>query len=368
MFRMRSSAICTWISVMAAVSSSCSATVSFYRDVRPIFQAKCHGCHQPARSQSEFAMTSYEGLMAGGASGSVIEPGAPDESYLIEQITPVDGEPLMPPPGEGVPVTADELAIIRDWIAAGAVDDTPPQAKSRYDQQHPPEYHVLPLVTSLDFSPDGQLLAVAGNYETLLHRADGSEILARLVGLSARIERVRFSPDGARLAVVGGSPGRAGELQIWNVADRQLEQSVSTGYDTAYGTSWSPDGQLIAFGTPDNVLHAVDLQGTERLMMRSHTDWVLDTVFSLQGDHLVSVGRDMTAKLTRVDTEQFLDNITSITPGALKGGINAVARHPQRDEVLGGRRRRNSSDLSALSAKPIGRLATMPTSCVACRQ
>jgi WD40 repeat protein len=39
-------------------------------------------------------------------------------------------------------------------------------------------------------------------------------------------------------------------------------------------------------------------------------------------------------KLTEVGTQRFVDNITSITPGALKGGLMAVARHPKRDELL----------------------------------
>ena len=37
----------------------------------------------------------------------------------------------------------------------------------------------------------------------------------------------------------------------------------------------------------------------------------------------------MTVKLTEVATQRFIDNITSITPGALKGGIRPVARHPE---------------------------------------
>ena len=44
----------------------------------------------------------------------------------------------------------------------------------------------------------------------------------------------------------------------------------------------------------------------------------------------------MTAKLTEVATQRFVDNITSITPGALKGGLAAVARHPKRDEIVVG--------------------------------
>ena len=44
----------------------------------------------------------------------------------------------------------------------------------------------------------------------------------------------------------------------------------------------------------------------------------------------------MAAKLTEVATQRFMDNITSITPGALKGGLGAVARHPKRDEIVVG--------------------------------
>jgi hypothetical protein len=36
------------------------------------------------------------------------------------------------------------------------------------------------VITALRFSPDGQLLAVSGNREVLLHRADGSGLVKRL--------------------------------------------------------------------------------------------------------------------------------------------------------------------------------------------
>ncbi|MFO1065655.1 MAG: DUF1549 domain-containing protein [Pirellulales bacterium] len=68
----------------------------------------------------------------------------------------------------------------------------------------------------------------------------------------------------------------------------------------------------------------------------AHEDWVRACVFIPNGTHLVSAGRDMTCKLTEVATERFIDNITSITPGALRGGINSLARHPSRDEILVG--------------------------------
>ena len=312
-------------------------TVSYYEHVRPIFQVKCQGCHQPARAKSGYVITKVATLIAGGETSAAVVPNKPAESYLIEQVTKQEGEdgPAMPP--EGDPLTPHELSLVTKWIEQGAKDDTPENAKQRYNKDHPPQYAVPPVITSLAFSPDGKLIAVAGFHEVLLHKADGSELVARLIGLSERIESVRFSPDGKRLAVAGGLPGRMGEIQIWHVDNSELILSKPVGYDTAYGASWSPDGKYIAFGLPDNTLRAIDSSSGEQvLFMGSHNDWVLDTVWSLKGDHLVSVGRDMSAKLTRFETERFIDNITSITPGALRGGLNSIDRHPKHDHVLVG--------------------------------
>ncbi len=312
-------------------------TVSYYEHVRPFLQAKCQGCHQPAKSKSDYVMTEVAKLIAGGEEGEAVVPAKPEKSYLIELVTLQKGEkrPEMPPKED--PLTPHELKLITKWIAQGAKDDTPPNAKQRYDQAHPPKYAVAPVITALDFSPDGKWLAVAGFHEVLIHKADGSGLAARLVGLSERIESVRFSPDGKQIVVGGGLPGRMGEIQVWDFARKELKLSKPVGFDTAYGASWSPDGKFIAFGLPDNSVRAINAKsGKQIFFMGGHNDWVLDTDWSLKGDHIVSVGRDMSTKLTQVKTEQFIDNITSITPGALKGGVNAVERHPTLDHILVG--------------------------------
>jgi mono/diheme cytochrome c family protein len=325
-----------------AAAEPAAGDISFFKQVLPIFRQKnCTGCHQPAKQGGEYVMTDFAALLKGGESGSAaIVPGHPDKSYLVEQITPAGGKAEMPK--EAPPLTEPEIATIRKWIEQGAKDDTPASNRPQYDAEHPPIYMAPPVLKSVEFSPDGSLLAVSGYHEVLLHKADGSGLAGRLIGQSERIESARFSPDGKLLAVSGGSPGRFGELQIWDLGSidsdkREMKLSLMIGYDTLYGASWAPNGKLVAVGCSDNTLRGFDPEtGKQVLFSGAHNDWVLDTTFSVNSDHLISVSRDMSMKLIEVKTERFIDNITSITPGALKGGLISIDRHPTKDELLCG--------------------------------
>jgi WD40 repeat protein len=232
------------------------------------------------------------------------------------------------------PLVSYDIEILRKWVAQGAKDDTPATARDTVDADHPPLYSLPPVLSSVVFSPDGSLLAVSGFHEVLLHKGDGSGLVGRLVGVAERIQSLAFSADGKHLAVAGGSPGRFGEIQIWDVAMRKLKLSISTTFDTLYGVSWSHDSSKVAFGCADNTLRAIDaVTGKQILFQGAHNDWVLGTVFSRDSTYLVSISRDRSVKLTEVATQRFIDNITSITPGALKGGLMAVARNPHKSDM-----------------------------------
>ncbi len=96
-----------------------SAAVSYADEIAPIFQQYCVSCHGgewegEERTELSLDMTTYEGTMAGSEYGSVIEPGDPDNSLLLEMIE--DGDM----PEEGDPVPPEDIEKIRTWIAEGA--------------------------------------------------------------------------------------------------------------------------------------------------------------------------------------------------------------------------------------------------------
>ncbi|HJT78474.1 MAG TPA: hypothetical protein VJ739_14820, partial [Gemmataceae bacterium] len=124
-------------------------------------------------------------------------------------------------------------------------------------------------------------------------------------------------------------------IQVWDVAKKKLKLSLSVTFDTLYGVSWSPDGSKVAFGCSDNTLRAIDAaSGKQVLYQGAHNDWVLGTTFTSEGAYLVSVSRDRSMRLTEVATQRFIDNVTSITPGALKDGLLTVARRPLKDKKM----------------------------------
>ena len=111
----------------APAADSRHQAVSFDRDIRPLLSNHCYKCHGPDEEarESEFRLDTEVGAFAelsGG--GKAITPGALDQSELYRRLTTTDEAERMPPVDVGKPLTKKQIALIGQWIKAGAQWDT----------------------------------------------------------------------------------------------------------------------------------------------------------------------------------------------------------------------------------------------------
>ncbi len=95
----------------------------FNRDVRPILSGHCFKCHGPddKQRQAGLRLDSAEGAQALQKSGKrAIVPGKPDQSELVHRVL-ATGPMQMPPVTANKPLSDNEKAILRRWVAGGAV-------------------------------------------------------------------------------------------------------------------------------------------------------------------------------------------------------------------------------------------------------
>jgi hypothetical protein len=301
---------------LPAIDKTAAAKISFRGDVWPIVKRHCWGCHSGADPKGGLNMGSVAEMLKGGDSGPLFALGKPDESLLIKMTT--GDEPEMP--AKQPPLSMAKINTLRGWVSAGAKDDSTPADKT-LEIRIPETYRFAPAVTSVAISPDGKLIAAACRSEVVLLDAEGDAKPRRLATESDLVTHVEFSSDGKLLAATGGSPARYGKVQFFNPANGQLISSRSVGHDTLFRGNFSPDNKAIALGGPDGCVYVVpvDLKAEVR-RFELHSDWVLDVAYTPDGKMIVSGGRDKATKVCSVETGKLLRSVDGSTDI-----INAVA-------------------------------------------
>jgi mono/diheme cytochrome c family protein len=90
----------------------------FEAQIQPILAERCFTCHGPENQKSGLRLDLQETAMHGGDTGAAIVPGDPDNSLLIQLVSGVEPDRQMPPKGD--PLTVEQIAVLKAWIAAGA--------------------------------------------------------------------------------------------------------------------------------------------------------------------------------------------------------------------------------------------------------
>jgi len=119
------------IGLAALASGALAEEVSLSKDLMPLFQRSCTGCHQredgnPDAVKTGFLFDTKEGVL--GSVGKIIIKEHPEQSYLLMVITPPEDsaqqKKQMPPPqSKAQQLSSEEIKLISEWIKAGAKDN-----------------------------------------------------------------------------------------------------------------------------------------------------------------------------------------------------------------------------------------------------
>ncbi|MGH9847026.1 MAG: DUF1549 domain-containing protein, partial [Blastocatellia bacterium] len=130
-------------------------SVSFNRDIRPIFSDTCFRCHGPDKNarRAGLRLDIREEAMKKTKSGVIpVAPGKPEASEIIRRIFSNDKYEVMPPPSAHKELTRTQKELIKRWVAEGAKYEGhwAYQPVKRPEVPHAPANAVAPVRNPVD--------------------------------------------------------------------------------------------------------------------------------------------------------------------------------------------------------------------------
>lgn len=140
--------------------------------------------------------------------------------------------------------------------------------------------------------PDGKVLTSAPTQVWAHERTLGGEKDPSL--FIDRVNAVRFSPDGQRLAAGGGEPSRSGDLTLFDLATGKATATWRERHDDiVMCLDFSPDGKLLASGAADKIARVIEVaSGKQVNLFEGHTHYVMGVAFRADGRVLATGGAD----------------------------------------------------------------------------
>lgn len=108
-----------WNCSEEGITDLANDSIVFSKEIQPIFNSKCISCHGQTVAEENLRLDSWDQLIRGSLHSESIIPYDPDNSLLYEMLTKLETPHLSGTDS----IMQDELRILRDWIAEGAMDD-----------------------------------------------------------------------------------------------------------------------------------------------------------------------------------------------------------------------------------------------------
>ena len=311
-----------------------------------VLKDNCFACHNTEKHKGGLILTSRADLLRGNKDGPVVVLNKSEESRLIKALE-AEADPHMPPKKQ---LAADEMAMLRAWIDAGAPWDEKLLEASATTR--PVELRALPAeyrpVLALALSPDEKRLAVGrgslillyalGEKEPLVEKvlegsrdsvqslawSDDGNLLAAgdyrrasvwdlrspetpvsLSGLNGRVTALLFLRGETGLLAADGDAAASGRIVLYRLPDTNPQKIVPAHADSIFALRRTRDGSLLASAGADKLVKLWRLPSFEEIArLEGHSGHILGLSFKPDGSLLASGGGDRDVKVWDVKTHE----------------------------------------------------------------
>lgn len=283
--------------------------VSYRREIAPVLQTYCLGCHNRIDAEKGLSLQSADDILRGSTDGKILNPEVPHNSRLWKVLVSRSDDHM--PPADQPQLPPDSLKAIQRWITEGAIFDSRAAVMADLPDVRVSASSVRDPVLSMAISRDSTTFAIGRFKAVDIVSADAHARISHIAVDDGKINDVQFSIDGQRALLATGVAGLSGRAVVVDLAQGEIVREFAGHNDTAYAAVWSPDEQLIATAGYDRriLLHHAE-SGELIREMNGHNGAIFDLQFSPDGTLLASASGDGTIKVWFVASGERLDTLS----------------------------------------------------------